>query len=64
MPVEHELFFANQRLLQTLAGLCADGRLSHALLLEGENGLGKRRLARIIAAMALCKERARRLLSM
>ncbi len=57
MPVEHELFFANQRLLQTLAGLCADGRLSHALLLEGENGLGKRRLARIIAAMALCKER-------
>ena len=56
MPVEHELFFANQRLLQTLAGLCADGRLSHALLLEGENGLGKRRLARIIAAMALCKE--------
>ncbi|MBC8571325.1 DNA polymerase III subunit [Zongyangia hominis] len=43
--------------MQTLAGLCADGRLSHAILLEGEGGLGKRRLARIIAAMALCKER-------
>lgn len=56
-PNSQELFFANAKLLQTLAGLCADGRLSHAILLEGENGLGKRRLSRIIAAMALCRER-------
>lgn len=49
----------NERLRDTLASALENGRLPHALLLEGDAGLGKRTLARFIARAALCEETPR-----
>lgn len=40
---------------QTLVGLTAGGRLPHAVMLEGPKGSGRGRLARALAAWALCE---------
>lgn len=47
-------FAGNTQVKQTLAGMTAQGRMGHAILLEGEPGLGKKTLARLIAAAVLC----------
>lgn len=52
--LEHN-FLGNDTLKQTLSGVLSVGRLFHAVLLEGESGCGKKTLARIIAAGALCQ---------
>ena len=53
--LEHN-FLGNDRLKQTLSGILSEGRLFHAVLLEGESGCGKKTLARLLAAGALCKD--------
>src|SRR5690554_6014657 len=40
---------------ERLTGLQRDGRLPHALLLSGPEGIGKLRLAQVFAAYLLCE---------
>ncbi|WP_052446626.1 ATP-binding protein [Candidatus Soleaferrea massiliensis] len=47
-------FCANEHLKQSLLHMVESGRLFHAYLLEGENGLGKKTFARLMAASFLC----------
>lgn len=47
-------FYSNDKVKQTLVNFITDGRLPHALLLEGESGCGKTHFARLIACSALC----------
>ena len=47
-------FYANEKVKQTLVNFITDGRLPHAVLLEGEPGVGKTHFARLIAASSLC----------
>ncbi len=49
-----EQFAGNQRIKDTLQQMIAAGRLPHAILLAGEEGLGKLTLAKIIAKAAVC----------
>ena len=49
-----EQFAGNQRIIDTLRQMTACGRLPHAILLEGDEGLGKFTLAKIIAKAAVC----------
>lgn len=54
-----ELFAGNEKTINTLQQMISAGRLPHAMLLEGDEGLGKFTLASIIAAAAVCgKENA------
>ncbi len=53
MELLHQ-FYSNDKVKQTLVNVTADGRLPHALLLEGEAGLGKTHFARLVACAALC----------
>lgn len=46
----------NQRLCSNLTAMLRAGRLPHAIILEGGEGLGKKTLARYIAKAALCGE--------
>lgn len=48
-------FLGNEQAKQTLIGMTNDGRLSHALLLTGEAGCGKRTFAKLCAAALLCE---------
>lgn len=48
-------FLENRRTIASLEGMVAGGRLPHAICLEGEDGTGKRTLARLVAAAALCE---------
>ena len=48
-------FFGNEHAKQTLITMANDGRLSHALLLTGEPGTGKRTFAKLCAAALLCE---------
>lgn len=48
-------FYSNEKAKQTLVNFITDGRLPHALLLEGESGCGKTHFARIAACAALCQ---------
>jgi len=48
-------FIGNERIREQLRYLLASGHLPHAVLLEGETGLGKRTLAREIALYLLCR---------
>jgi len=48
-------FLGNSSVIQTLSAMIRGGRLPHALLLCGEEGLGKRTLAQMIAAAYLCE---------
>ncbi len=45
---------SNQRTQHILSSMLAGNRLPHALLIEGEAGLGKKTLARFIAKAVLC----------
>ena len=47
-------FYSNEKVKQTLVNFITDGRLPHAVLLEGESGCGKTHFARLMAASALC----------
>ncbi len=48
------LFYGNQRALQTLTAAVQGGRLCHAYLIEGEDGTGKTVFAKLFAAAILC----------
>ena len=50
-----ESLVANHTLKETLAVMINSQRLSHALLLQGEAGTGKRTLAKLIAQAVLCQ---------
>ena len=54
MELLHQ-FYSNEKVKQTLVNFITDGRLPHALLLEGEAGLGKTHFARLTACAALCQ---------
>ncbi len=47
-------FAGNKKTVGALRGLIAAGKLPHALLFEGEDGLGKFTLAGIVAAAVVC----------
>lgn len=47
-------FYSNEEAKQTLVNFLDDGRLPHAILLEGPDGCGKTHFAHIIAAALLC----------
>ncbi|MBR0413569.1 MAG: DNA polymerase III subunit [Clostridia bacterium] len=49
-----ETFFGNEVLKNTVWQRLKTGTLPHAIILEGERGLGKRTFARLIAAGLLC----------
>lgn len=49
--------YGNPKALQTLTFLKESGRLCHAYLITGEQGLGKKTFARRMAAQILCKNR-------
>ena len=48
-------FVGNEHIKSALFSMMQSGRIPHAIMLEGEQGLGKRTLARYIAAGAICK---------
>lgn len=49
-------FVGNTVVLERLGTLFDSGRFPHALMIEGEQGIGKRTLARQLAAMLECRE--------
>ena len=51
-----ELFAGNEKIVGTLQQMIWAGRLPHAILLEGDEGLGKFTLASIIAQAAVCSK--------
>ena len=52
--MQFENFVGNAALKSALSGAFSRRRLPHAILLQGEAGLGKRTLARILARAAVC----------
>ena len=44
----------NGRILKAIDSLVSSGRLPHAIIIEGEKGLGKRTLSKYIAKVAVC----------
>lgn len=54
MLLDHIL--SNTKNKAALVRLCEDGRLPHAVLLEGERGSGRFTLAKAIAGMAVCRQ--------
>lgn len=48
-------FIGNEKLLKTINSEFMSGRLPHAIILQGEEGLGKKTLAKLIARGVLCK---------
>ncbi len=53
--MQFEDFVGNAALKSALSGAFSRRRLPHAILLQGEAGLGKRTLARILARAAVCR---------
>lgn len=53
-------FIGNENLKKRVSALMDSSRLPHAILIEGESGLGKRTLAREIAAALVCRSSASR----
>lgn len=54
--MESEKLIGKQAAVQELAAAFAAGKLPHALLLTGEDGIGKKTLARAVCRMLCCKE--------
>ena len=50
-----ESFLGNERLKENLAAAVKNDRISHFYLISGPEGAGKRTLARLLAAAALCR---------
>lgn len=48
-------FAGNKRVLSQLGNLFDTGRFPHALIIEGEQGLGKKTLARLLACALVCR---------
>ena len=48
-------FLGNEKVKEQISFLLNSGRLPHAIILEGETGIGKRTLAREIAAALVCR---------
>lgn len=48
-------FIGNERVINQLGVLLGSGRFPHAVLLEGENGVGKKTLARDLARALVCR---------
>ncbi len=48
-------FLGNEKIKEQLSFLLASSRLPHAIILEGEEGIGKKTLAREIAAALVCR---------
>ncbi len=51
-------FKGNENVKRRISALFASSRLPHAILIEGENGLGKKTLAREIACALVCRSGA------
>lgn len=49
-------FIGNEDLKETVRSAVKSGRFPHAFILEGEEGSGRRTLAKIIAAAAICND--------
>ena len=54
MAFEH--FYGNDNLTQNVSVLLKNRTLPHAIILEGEKGLGKKTFARLLAAGLLCEQ--------
>ncbi len=54
-------FLGNEKVKEQISFLLNSGRLPHAIILEGETGIGKRTLAREIAAALVCRSDGLRL---
>ncbi len=52
-------FIGNKRIVKQLGCLIDSGRFPHAIVIEGEKGLGKRTLARLLAAALVCRSEER-----
>lgn len=50
-----DAFYGNSKAKEALVFYQRDGRFPHGILLEGEEGTGRRTFARLIAAAALCE---------
>ncbi len=48
-------FKGNEKIMNRLGILLDSGRFPHAIILEGEQGIGKKTLARLIAAALVCR---------
>lgn len=48
-------FLGNENTKELLSGIFDSGRIPHAILIDGPEGAGKRTLARILAAAAVCE---------
>ena len=57
--MQFQNFVGNAALKSALSGAFSRRRLPHAILLQGESGLGKRTLARILANAAVCRSENR-----
>ena len=49
-------FAGNKKLISRICENVRNGRFPHAIIIEGDDGLGKHTLARIIAAAAVCED--------
>ncbi|MCC8073023.1 MAG: hypothetical protein LIO62_02730 [Clostridiales bacterium] len=49
-------FIGNEKTVEQLGALIDANRFPHAVLIEGEEGIGKRTLARLLAAALVCRE--------
>ncbi len=48
-------FIGNEKVVDLLSSLLENGRFPHALIIEGEDGLGKKTLARDLACALVCR---------
>ncbi len=53
-------FLGNEKIKEQLSYMLSSGRLPHAIVIEGENGIGKRTLARELAAALVCRAESER----